>query len=56
VTTTASSTTAPSPTGQPTEAIPVDVAGTQEPVGGERLVEADLLVEDVSIDGMCGVY
>lgn len=22
----------------------------------EDLVEADLLVEDVSIDGMCGVY
>ncbi len=22
----------------------------------ERLVEDDLLVEDVSIDGMCGVY
>ena len=22
----------------------------------EELVEADLLVEDVSIDGMCGVY
>jgi mycofactocin precursor len=22
----------------------------------EALVEADLLVEDVSIDGMCGVY
>ena len=27
------------------------------PVGGpDRLVEEDLLVEDVSIDGMCGVY
>jgi mycofactocin precursor len=24
--------------------------------GPERLVEEDLLVEDVSIDGMCGVY
>jgi len=23
---------------------------------GEALIEADLLVEDVSIDGMCGVY
>ena len=23
---------------------------------GEALVESDLLVEDVSIDGMCGVY
>jgi mycofactocin precursor len=26
-----------------------------EPIA-EELVEADLLVEDVSIDGMCGVY
>jgi len=26
-----------------------------EPPGGELVVE-DLLVEDVSIDGMCGVY
>jgi mycofactocin precursor len=26
-----------------------------EPAEGE-LIEADLLVEDVSIDGMCGVY
>lgn len=25
-------------------------------IAGETLVEADLLVEDVSIDGMCGVY
>jgi mycofactocin precursor len=24
--------------------------------GTEELVEEDLLVEDVSIDGMCGVY
>ena len=33
------------------------VAGTRaaEPPEGE-LVEDDLLVEDVSIDGMCGVY
>jgi mycofactocin precursor len=29
----------------------VDEAGGEPP-----LVEADLLVEDVSIDGMCGVY
>ncbi|MEU6140536.1 mycofactocin precursor MftA [Streptomyces sp. NPDC047081] len=27
----------------------------QEPAGPE-LVEEDLLVEEVSIDGMCGVY
>ena len=31
----------------------VDVDGT---AAAEPLVEADLLVEDVSIDGMCGVY
>jgi mycofactocin precursor len=24
--------------------------------GADRLVEEDLLVEEVSIDGMCGVY
>jgi mycofactocin precursor len=29
--------------------------GAQEPAETE-LVEQDLLVEDVSIDGMCGVY
>jgi mycofactocin precursor len=29
----------------------------EEPrAGDEALVLADLLVEDVSIDGMCGVY
>jgi mycofactocin precursor len=26
------------------------------PVGTDELVEADGLVEEVSIDGMCGVY
>ena len=26
------------------------------PVGTDELVQQDLLVEDVSIDGMCGVY
>ncbi len=30
----------------------VDAAGSAE----AELLEADLLVEDVSIDGMCGVY
>jgi mycofactocin precursor len=30
--------------------------GTARPTEGEDLVEEDLLVEDVSIDGMCGVY
>jgi mycofactocin precursor len=32
----------------------------EQPTGSDRtedeLVESDLLVEDVSIDGMCGVY
>lgn len=27
-----------------------------QPAAEPELVEADLLVEDVSIDGMCGVY
>ena len=26
------------------------------PVPADELVEQDLLIEDVSIDGMCGVY
>ena len=33
---------------------PVEVEADPEPAA--ELVEADLLVEDVSIDGMCGVY
>jgi mycofactocin precursor len=28
----------------------------EEPARDEQLVEEDLLVEEVSIDGMCGVY
>ncbi len=35
-------------------AAPVDEAGA--PAGEEVVLEQDLLVEDVSIDGMCGVY
>ena len=31
-------------------------AAEPEATEAEALVEADLLVEDVSIDGMCGVY
>ena len=40
------------------EATPVraDGAGETSAVPEPALVEADLLVEDVSIDGMCGVY
>jgi len=32
----------------------VDAASDQE--GNEPLIEDELLVEEVSIDGMCGVY
>jgi len=41
----------PDPT--PTEVPP---APEPEPVADGELVEEELLVEDVSIDGMCGVY
>lgn len=50
----------------PTEPPPTVAAETDDPEAtaldgpavaqDEELVEADLLVEDVSIDGMCGVY
>jgi mycofactocin precursor len=33
-----------------------DRAGDDTPVSDEALVADDLLVEEVSIDGMCGVY
>ena len=41
--------------------VPVSVsappaAGAQEPTDDQVLVDQDLLVEEVSIDGMCGVY
>jgi mycofactocin precursor len=32
------------------------VAETPPTEASEMLVEEDLLVEDISIDGMCGVY
>jgi mycofactocin precursor len=35
---------------------PASAANTAETSEFEALVEADLLVEDISIDGMCGVY
>jgi mycofactocin precursor len=48
---------ADSPTAPAPEKADIDV---DAPVGATDpatdLVEADLLVEDVSIDGMCGVY
>lgn len=48
------------PTPEPTEAAsddrpsPADEPG--HPPSSDALVERELLVEDVSIDGMCGVY
>jgi mycofactocin precursor len=44
-----------------TTQVPTPAAATDEAVAtteptAEALVEGDLLVEDVSIDGMCGVY
>ncbi len=40
------------------QAAGTEVAATADPPTDDTtaLVEADLLVEDVSIDGMCGVY
>ena len=32
------------------------VATVEQPSGEEALVEEELLVEEISIDGMCGVY
>jgi len=44
----------PSITTDSTEAVPADDAA---PVEDEALVEDDeVLIEEVSIDGMCGVY
>ncbi len=34
----------------------VEIAGIESTAQEDQLVDADLLVEDVSIDGMCGVY
>jgi mycofactocin precursor len=35
---------------------PTDAAQDSPADAVDGLVEADLLVEDISIDGMCGVY
>ena len=32
------------------------VATVEQPVDDDALVEEELLVEEISIDGMCGVY
>ena len=39
----------------PVETVPVETAASVE-TPASQVVEQDLLVEDVSIDGMCGVY
>ena len=44
----------PDPSNTVTEAPPP--APEPEPAEEDALVEEELLVEDVSIDGMCGVY
>jgi mycofactocin precursor len=48
---------------EPSKSLPVhDETGRTETVSAgdlsdrEALVESDLLVEEISIDGMCGVY
>ena len=38
------------------EVTDITAAATGEPAAGPELAPADLLVEEVSIDGMCGVY
>lgn len=42
-------------TGAPEDAV-ADTDAVAETPAPDALVEQDLLVEDVSIDGMCGVY
>lgn len=39
-----------------TESEPGEAGATEDSVTTESLIEADDLVEEVSIDGMCGVY
>jgi mycofactocin precursor len=41
---------------EPAETLLDRPAPQPEQMSAESLVEADQLVEDVSIDGMCGVY
>ena len=48
-------TAAPSPAPEPAPPV-VALEAEPGPAGESRLIEEDLLVEDVSIDGMCGVY
>jgi len=49
--------TAPAVASEPREQSSADaVSEPQAPAPDASLVESELLVEDVSIDGMCGVY
>jgi len=54
-TTTATTTTTAAPTAGPLVVEP-DTDATAAPAARDTLVEEELLVEEVSIDGMCGVY
>ena len=41
---------------EPDPVVEDETAAAVEPGEDDTLIEDDLLVEDVSIDGMCGVY
>lgn len=36
--------------------VPASEIQAEEPVTEQQLIEADDLIEEISIDGMCGVY
>ncbi|MFJ9379145.1 mycofactocin precursor MftA [Streptomyces sp. NBC_01261] len=36
--------------------VPANEIKAEEPVTEQQLIEADDLIEEISIDGMCGVY
>ena len=48
--------TGPDPKPLPMPAVTATAEPHELPEEDRELVEEDLLVEDVSIDGMCGVY
>lgn len=39
-----------------TPPVPADEIQHEKPPAEESLIEADELIEEISIDGMCGVY
>jgi len=49
---------APTEVIEPTDTVvePTDTAGPVAEPAAEELLSDDLLVEEISIDGMCGVY